>query len=126
MDEEQINELSQLAEEIANESFGNIETHNDTPEEAIEGEIRVDAPEVYIDSIIDGTSHDSVNDVESVELTEPESERDFITPNIHSSVVEETTARFSSAEWFEKMQQQDIIIAGLGGIGRFGNLVYFW
>lgn len=36
----------------------------------------------------------------------------------------ESTSRFSSAIWYDKIQQQTIILAGLGGIGRFGNLKY--
>jgi molybdopterin/thiamine biosynthesis adenylyltransferase len=33
--------------------------------------------------------------------------------------IDETTSRFSSATWFEAVQQKTIILAGLGGIGSF-------
>lgn len=140
MDEEEMNELGQLAEEIADQGFDNIDTgptienYDGTLEEAIVealtgNDVRVDAPEMPQDVIVGGTdsSHDPVNSMEWEDIDEPdpepEEERDFIAPNVSSSVVEETTARFSSAEWFEKMQQQSIILAGLGGIGSWTTLL---
>lgn len=36
--------------------------------------------------------------------------------------VDENNARFSSAIWFKEIQKQSILLAGCGGIGRFGNL----
>lgn len=36
--------------------------------------------------------------------------------------VNENNARFSSAIWFKEIQKQSILLAGCGGIGRFGNL----
>lgn len=39
--------------------------------------------------------------------------------NSRSIEVVETTSRFSSALWFNIVQQQDIILAGLGGIGSY-------
>lgn len=39
--------------------------------------------------------------------------------------IDESTARFSSAIWFEAIQEKTILLAGVGGIGRFGNLVNF-
>lgn len=37
--------------------------------------------------------------------------------------IDESTARFSSAIWFKAIQEKIILLAGVGGIGRFGNLV---
>ena len=45
--------------------------------------------------------------------------------NSESLLVDETTTRFSSASWYEEAKKHDIILAGLGGIGRFGNLINF-
>lgn len=39
--------------------------------------------------------------------------------------IDESTARFSSAIWFKAIQEKTILLAGVGGIGRFGNLVNF-
>lgn len=36
--------------------------------------------------------------------------------------INENNARFSSAIWFKEIQKQSILLAGCGGIGRFGNL----
>lgn len=47
------------------------------------------------------------------------------TPIIPIPVVDdinENNARFSSAIWFKEIQKQSILLAGCGGIGRFGNL----
>ena len=45
--------------------------------------------------------------------------------NSSSLLVDEATSRFSSAIWYENIQKKVIILAGVGGIGRFGNLVNF-
>lgn len=39
--------------------------------------------------------------------------------------INESTARFSDAIWFSEIQKKSIIVAGCGGIGRFGNLEKF-
>lgn len=45
--------------------------------------------------------------------------------NSDSLLVDESTSRFSSAIWYEAIQKKTILLAGVGGIGRFGNLVNF-
>lgn len=42
-----------------------------------------------------------------------------IPPNSGSLLVNEVTARFSTAIWYEKIQEKTIILAGLGGIGSY-------
>lgn len=47
-------------------------------------------------------------------------ERDNVIPeNSETLLINETRARFSSAIWYEKIQEQDIILAGIGGIGGY-------
>lgn len=49
-------------------------------------------------------------------------EEAFTTPvpeNSGSILVQETTSRFSGAIWYEKVKEKTIVLAGLGGIGRF-------
>lgn len=53
---------------------------------------------------------------EQGELNEP------IPENSRTLLIREETSRFSSAIWFEKVQEKRVTLAGLGGIGRFGNL----
>lgn len=45
--------------------------------------------------------------------------------NSATLLVDESTSRFSSAIWYEKIQEKSIVLAGVGGIGRFGNLINF-
>lgn len=45
--------------------------------------------------------------------------------NSNTLLIDESTSRFSSAIWYENIQKKTIILAGVGGIGRFGNLVNF-
>lgn len=45
--------------------------------------------------------------------------------NSGSLTVDETTSRFSSAIWYNTIQEKTVTLAGVGGIGRFGNLVNF-
>ena len=45
--------------------------------------------------------------------------------NSATLLVDEATSRFSSAIWYEKIQEKTIVLAGVGGIGRFGNLISF-
>ena len=56
---------------------------------------------------------------EQRELNEP------IPENSRTFLIREETSRFSGAVWFDKVQDQIVTLAGLGGIGRFGNLNYF-
>ena len=48
-----------------------------------------------------------------------------IPTNSNSLLVDESTSRFSSAIWYEAIQKKTVILAGIGGIGRFGNLINF-
>ncbi len=42
-----------------------------------------------------------------------------IPENSKSILVKESTSRFSSAVWYDKIQEQDIMVAGIGGIGGY-------
>ena len=48
-----------------------------------------------------------------------------IPTNSATLLVDEATSRFSSAIWYENIQKKTVILAGVGGIGRFGNLINF-
>ena len=54
-----------------------------------------------------------------------ESEHQEIPVNSQTITVDETTSRFSGAIWYEEIQKQTVTLAGVGGIGRFGNLINF-
>lgn len=48
-----------------------------------------------------------------------ESEHQEIPVNSQTITVDETTSRFSGAIWYEKIQQQTVTLAGVGGIGSY-------
>lgn len=54
---------------------------------------------------------------ESTPMEEAEEEV-TITPNSPTLLIDDTTTRFSGAEWFEEIKKSKIILAGVGGIGR--------
>lgn len=54
-----------------------------------------------------------------------ENEHHEIPVNSATITVDETTSRFSGAIWYEQIRKQIVTLAGVGGIGRFGNLVNF-
>lgn len=54
-----------------------------------------------------------------------EEEYKIIPENSNSITMDESTTRFSSALWFKEIQNKVIVLAGIGGIGRFGNLINF-
>lgn len=58
-----------------------------------------------------------------LEEIEAEHRNNAIPENSKSLLVDEATSRFSSAIWYEAIQKQVIMLAGCGGIGRFGNLI---
>lgn len=77
----------------------------------------------FIVNNVDGT-------LENTALTEEEKTHPLAAPyiipeNSGSLNIAEETSRFSGASWFDEIQKKTIILAGLGGIGRFGNLVNF-
>lgn len=45
-----------------------------------------------------------------------------ISENSPTALIDDTTSRFSSAVWYENIQNKCIIIAGIGGIGSFVSL----
>lgn len=58
----------------------------------------------------------------SSETTVPELPYDRISTNSETITIDMSTSRFSGAVWYNKVQEKTITLAGLGGIGRFGNL----
>lgn len=63
--------------------------------------------------------------VGSEELSETEQRINQLEADKKELLVNESTIRFSSAEWFQSVENQTVMLAGLGGIGRFGNLINF-
>ena len=94
----------------------------------------------FIEDLNESTITESDNPMEndgdsiSFELTEEEQAildqaveeaHQEIPTNSATLLVDEATSRFSSAIWYENIQKKTVILAGVGGIGRFGNLINF-
>lgn len=52
-----------------------------------------------------------------------EEEHPEIPVNSKSILIDETTARFSSAPWYERVKELNVLIAGLGGIGSWAAML---
>jgi hypothetical protein len=61
-------------------------------------------------------------DTEDTSTENSENEPPLIQPNSPTLLMDASTSRFSGAEWFDEIQKQRIIIAGIGGIGS--NLAF--
>jgi len=55
----------------------------------------------------------------SSEITVPELPNDRISTNSGTITIDTSTSRFSSAVWYNKVQEKIITLAGLGGIGSY-------
>ena len=68
----------------------------------------------------------SIEDINNVveEVIQSENTKE-LPENPKSLLISESTSRFSGAIWYNEIQDSNIIIAGIGGIGRFGNLKNF-
>lgn len=52
-------------------------------------------------------------------LIEAHEKENILPENSPSLLVDDSTSRFSSAVWFNKIQEKSVILAGLGGIGSY-------
>lgn len=68
-------------------------------------------------------ANDSTEDVAIVELADTENTFIPIQENSITLLQNDQTLRFSSADWFEKIKEQEVVLAGLGGIGSWCALL---
>ena len=82
--------------------------------------------EEIIESLPDNENSSFLSEEEEKLLAQViEEAHNEIPTNSGSLLVDESTSRFSSAIWYEAIQRKTVILAGVGGIGRFGNLINF-
>lgn len=67
---------------------------------------------------------DSEEDAEWEERIQSGELTPLIPPNSPTLLIDDSTSRFSGAEWFNKIKEQEVIIAGCGGIGRLKKFLY--
>lgn len=68
-------------------------------------------------SVIPEGLRPSIGTIELVITNEPSSQK--LPENSPTLLIDETTSRFSSAIWYEKIQEKVILLAGVGGIGSY-------
>lgn len=115
----QVNALDNSQAEIHDGYVRPVYIEGSRAVEAIEGMI-AQAEEAYNNAM----NRANVSPVAEVEVSaDPSNTSDtsdaphHIQPNSPTLLIDESTSRFSGTEWYEKVKQQNIIIAGLGGIG---------
>lgn len=114
--DEVVEQVQQAVREY-NEHLGLVETRNPVSTESEHGEEHDDEQEYEYDEGED-TEEDVDEDSVSV-VGEVNNEPDTIPLNSPTLLMDETTSRFSGAEWYNEIQKQRIILAGLGGIGSW-------
>ena len=102
--------INSIVEETVDNSMNNLDT-TDTTSNSTQEISDVEQP---VD--IENTQ------VESEELNETEQRINQLEADKKELLVNESTIRFSSAEWFQNVENQTVMLAGLGGIGSWTAL----
>ena len=102
--------INSIVEETIDNSMNNLNTTDTTSNSTQE----VSDVEQSVD--IENTQ------VESEELSETEQRINQLEADKKELLVNESTIRFSSAEWFQSVENQTVMLAGLGGIGSWTAL----
>lgn len=91
------------------------------PEENTSSFSEEDISSILEDNGIQNIPSDNIESSEPPESTEtsipPEEQEEKIPLNSPTLLINESIARFSGTEWFKAIQETEVILAGLGGIG---------
>lgn len=90
------------------------EQTSESTEEEVNQIFAEDIPILVEESHVELTSEE-----EALLAAALESQNNEIPVNSSTLLVEDVTSRFSSASWYDKIRTKIILLAGLGGIGRF-------
>lgn len=93
-----------------------IEVFTETPEA---GAIRDETTVVHEGTLSGEEFQQMADQLVAQVIAEPEHVEGEIPENSGSVLVDEITSRFSSAEWYNKVQQKVVTLAGVGGIGSY-------
>ena len=77
----------------------------------------VSVPIVHVPEPSQEVSDAALEAFNAVEETQPTPTSDLIPPNSPTLLLNDATSRFSGTEWYNEIQKQRIIVAGIGGIG---------
>lgn len=106
--EEASSEDTTVESPFSEEDISAIIADNESDEDENEEESLAEEEEI---------SHDDNAEIQEDSSVQEEEERGKLPPNSPTLLIDESTARFSGAEWFKKIQEARVIVAGIGGIG---------
>lgn len=92
------------------------EVIGDTPSEPTDGTFAEDTNETDSDGVDTSANEDTSTEAET---QSQEVEDHSIRPNSATLLVSDVTSRFSGAIWADKIREQTIVLAGVGGIGSY-------
>lgn len=103
---------------ISDEDIDNILEENNIESEGESFTIPLNSSDEQSEEIIEQpvVSEEEAN-VEDSSSEEQTSSNEFISSNSPTLLMDESTSRFSGAEWYNEIRKAKIIIAGIGGIG---------
>lgn len=103
---------------FSDEDIDNIIEENNIESEEESFTIPLNSSDEQSEEIIEQpVVSDEEANVEDINSEEQTSSNEFISPNSPTLLMDESTSRFSGAEWYNKIREAKIIIAGIGGIG---------
>ena len=117
-------EVFEAAVEALQQESHNIDPMNTEEVTAHIDEILEEVPDEEEPFVIDSEAQAAIDAImEEMEVPEVQTSiqqlGQVIVPNSQTILISETTSRFSGAEWYNQIQREKVILAGVGGIGSY-------
>lgn len=117
-------EVFQAAIEALQQESHNIDPMNTEEVTAHIDEILEEVSDEEEPFVIDSEAQAAIDAImEEMEVPEVQTSiqqlEQVIVPNSQTILISETTSRFSGAEWYNQIQREKVILAGVGGIGSY-------
>lgn len=120
-----LNEVSPFEEIELQSDNGTLEVSTNSRVDSIIADTPTDIEAAAVISTQDTPQEETVEE-ESREVGEVEINNDdnlLVEPNSPTILMDQTNARFSGTEWYNKMSDLSIVLAGVGGIGSWTALM---
>lgn len=114
--------FNQTPEAQAAEVLSGIIRITNISEEQTSESVEEQVNQVFADDIpilVEESHVELTSEEEALLAAALESQNNEIPVNSPTLLVEDVTSRFSGASWYDKIRTKIILLAGLGGIGRF-------
>lgn len=114
--------FNQTPEAQAAEVLSGIIRITNISEEQTSESVEEQVNQVFADDIpilVEESHVELTSEEEALLAAALESQNNEIPANSPTLLVEDVTSRFSGASWYDKIRTKIILLAGLGGIGRF-------